>query len=58
MNAGVTIKVSAVVQVGSGREEHVGRQVTAKASEPVEDLRSALTLALRQINEEIRELLA
>ena len=57
MSAAVTIKISALVQVGSGREEHIGRRVTAKAGEPVEDLRDALTLALRQVNEEIRELL-
>jgi ElaB/YqjD/DUF883 family membrane-anchored ribosome-binding protein len=55
--ADITINIRAEVQHGAGRVQHVGRQVTAKADEKAEEVRNTITMALRQINDEVKELI-
>lgn len=57
MSAAITIKIRATVQVGSGRVDYAGRQVTARADEPAETVRNAVTAALREVNDELKGLI-
>lgn len=57
MPISVTITIRAVVQVNAGREQEVARRVTSEPDDGPEDLAKTITLALRQINEEVKGLL-
>lgn len=53
--ADITVSIRAEVRLGAGRTIHIGRQVTASSDEKREDVRNTVTLAIRQVNEEIKD---
>lgn len=57
MSGAIVITIRAEVSVKAGKPVTTGRRVTARDDEPEADVRNAVTLALREINDEIREAL-
>ena len=53
--ADITVNIRAEVRFGAGRTMHFGRQVTASLRESREEVRQTVTVAVRQLNEEIKE---
>lgn len=57
MSASVSITIRAVLQVNAGKPQEVARRVTSEPDDGPDDLAKTLTLALRQINEDVKGLL-
>ena len=55
--ADITVDIRAEIRFGAGKAQHVGRRVTANSADPAEDVRNTITLALRQVNDEVRGLI-
>lgn len=53
--ADITVVIRAEVRLGAGRTIHIGRRVTASSDERREEVRDTVTVAVRQINEEIKD---
>jgi hypothetical protein len=58
MSAAITITIRADIQRGAGKAEHViGRVVRAGADESAEVVRNTVVAALREMNDELKELI-
>lgn len=53
--ADITVVIRAEVRFGAGRTIQIGRQVTASSDEKREDVRNTVTIAVRQVNDEIKD---
>lgn len=57
MSSAIVITIRAEVSVKAGKPLTTGRRVTAREDEPETEVRNAVTLALREVNDDIREML-